>query len=232
MKYKIKIPTPCYEKWDNMSPTEKGRFCSNCHKEVLDYTRVSNNQLAGLLNGNQKICGKFRPEQLNTDISISKKKRHWNISMLLGLSAFLFVSRPVYGQDKPKEEITKINPLYHPQEKDFIPTNNEEILITGQVYDENGGIPDVHVALKDHSYGTKTNMDGIFAIHIKKETWSQEPTLVFSALRYEKQEVKLNEKSDFIKIELVEDTALMGEVIIIRKQNIFEKTGRLFRKKP
>lgn len=30
MKYEIKIPKPCNEKWNAMTPTEKGAFCSNC----------------------------------------------------------------------------------------------------------------------------------------------------------------------------------------------------------
>ena len=35
MKYKLKIPNPCDEKWNEMTPTEKGVFCSKCNKEGI-----------------------------------------------------------------------------------------------------------------------------------------------------------------------------------------------------
>lgn len=38
---KITIPTPCHEDWSKMSPSERGRFCGSCKKEVHDFTGKS-----------------------------------------------------------------------------------------------------------------------------------------------------------------------------------------------
>ncbi len=34
----ITAPKPCTEKWDNMSPSERGGHCSVCQTEVVDFT--------------------------------------------------------------------------------------------------------------------------------------------------------------------------------------------------
>ena len=39
-KYKITIPEPCHENWDEMTPRENGRFCMSCSKTVVDFTSM------------------------------------------------------------------------------------------------------------------------------------------------------------------------------------------------
>lgn len=38
---KLSIPTPCGERWENMTPTKKGAFYANCNKEVIDFSSLS-----------------------------------------------------------------------------------------------------------------------------------------------------------------------------------------------
>nr|WP_294925201.1 hypothetical protein [uncultured Flavobacterium sp.] len=67
-KYKIAILKPCHENWDEMTPTENGRFCLNCSKTVVDFTTMPSDEIQHFFiqNQNNRICGRFRKTQLDT----------------------------------------------------------------------------------------------------------------------------------------------------------------------
>ena len=231
MKYQIKIPRPCNERWDKMSPTDKGAFCSNCKKEVLDFTNMPNYQLAKLLDENQSMCGKFKPEQLNFDIRSLKQNRQWNIRFFLGFSTILSLSIPTYSQNKTVNEVkiaqqwNKIN-----EEVDF-ENVSDSIQIRGQIFDINGGLPGAIVILKGHPYGTETDFEGNFLVKIPKDELKKKPVLVLSFIGFETQEISINDETKFLKVKMIEDEAILGEVVIVKKRNIFRIIGDLFRKK-
>lgn len=74
----LSIPKPCSEKWNEMTQTEKGRFCSFCERNLIDFTHFSDDELLRFVkNNNQKICGRFSKNQLDRKIestSISENK--------------------------------------------------------------------------------------------------------------------------------------------------------------
>ena len=43
------VPQPCSASWDDMSPTATGRFCAQCHKEVIDLTARSPSEIEQVL---------------------------------------------------------------------------------------------------------------------------------------------------------------------------------------
>ena len=63
---KISIPKPCHENWEGMTPEEKGRFCGMCQKTVVDFTEMAPAEIRHFFkeHDGQKICGRFRNEQL------------------------------------------------------------------------------------------------------------------------------------------------------------------------
>jgi TonB-dependent SusC/RagA subfamily outer membrane receptor len=66
-KYFLHINEPCSESWDDMTPTDKGRFCASCQKTVLDFTTASDNEIIAHLEkmkGNI-FCAQFEDGQLN-----------------------------------------------------------------------------------------------------------------------------------------------------------------------
>ncbi len=68
-RYKITIPEPCQENWDKMKPVAKGRFCDSCTKTVIDFTKMSSQQIQHFFEQQQNpenICGRFTNDQLDT----------------------------------------------------------------------------------------------------------------------------------------------------------------------
>ena len=70
MKYKITVPKPCHENWNAMTPEESGKFCSTCSKSVVDFTNMESTEVQEyfIQNKEQKICGRFKNEQLDSVI--------------------------------------------------------------------------------------------------------------------------------------------------------------------
>jgi hypothetical protein len=67
-KHKITIPEPCHENWDKMKPKDNGRFCLSCSKTVVDFTNILPQEVQHFFiqNQNNRICGRFKDEQLET----------------------------------------------------------------------------------------------------------------------------------------------------------------------
>ena len=62
----LSIPKPCHENWNEMSPREQGAFCTVCAKTVVDFTKLSNEEIKNffLRHQGQKTCGRFTNDQL------------------------------------------------------------------------------------------------------------------------------------------------------------------------
>ena len=90
--------------------------------------------------------------------------------------------------------------------------------IRGKVIDEEGQpIPGVSVLIKDTSTGTITNIEGEFALSMpdsQEDPARSDPTLVFSFVGYQTQEVKLNGQST-LNVSLFEDVQSLNEVVVV-----------------
>lgn len=78
-KLQISIPTACHENWNEMTPVEKGRFCGSCSKQVIDFSNMSDRQIAQFFKkpSTGSVCGRFMPDQLDRDIEMPKKRIPW-----------------------------------------------------------------------------------------------------------------------------------------------------------
>ena len=115
-KHKITIPEPCNENWDAMTPNENGRFCMSCSKTVVDFTAMmpEEMQLFFIQNQNNRVCGRFKNEQLET-ITIQIPSRvlysQTNYHKMFLLALFIAMGTTLFScQDKDgnKREITTI----------------------------------------------------------------------------------------------------------------------------
>ncbi len=83
----------CSENWDNMQPCGENKFCSQCQKEIVDFTNKTSQEINSILQEKTVSCGKFHHSQLN-----------WAKMMLI--SGFLYSSE-MYAQQKTPDNITK-----------------------------------------------------------------------------------------------------------------------------
>ena len=86
----------------------------------------------------------------------------------------------------------------------------EERTITGLVVNEDGPLPGVNITLKGERVGTSTNFDGEFTFPKKLKTGD---ILVFSYLGYMTQNITIDAKTNFIRLELEPDMVeMMGDL--------------------
>ena len=87
-KLQLSIPTPCHENWDAMTPVEnarpddpvgRGKFCGSCQKQVVDFSNMSDRQVAAFFKkpSTGSVCGRFMSDQLERDIEIPRKRIPW-----------------------------------------------------------------------------------------------------------------------------------------------------------
>ncbi|CAA9196234.1 hypothetical protein FLA105534_01029 [Flavobacterium bizetiae] len=115
-KFKITIPEPCHENWDQMTPQDNGRFCMNCSKTVIDFSSLLPEEIQHFFiqNQNERICGRFKNSQLET-ITIQIPSRvlytQTNYHKMFLLALFVAMGTTLFScQDKDgnKHKIDKI----------------------------------------------------------------------------------------------------------------------------
>ncbi|SDF14046.1 hypothetical protein [Chitinophaga filiformis] len=74
--FKVDIPVPCTESWDDMTPMDKGRYCGQCSKKIIDFTKLADHEVARMfLDSRGPVCGRFSESQLNRDLLFMEKER-------------------------------------------------------------------------------------------------------------------------------------------------------------
>lgn len=101
---KIKISKPCHENWNMMTPEEKGRFCSVCSRTVQDFTDFSDEELLNSMNSDEKVCGRFREDQLGKNLSFSV-----TCKIALGLLTATTAVTTANAQELKNVEVKKVD---------------------------------------------------------------------------------------------------------------------------
>jgi hypothetical protein len=63
----LSVTQPCHEKWEEMTPADRGAFCQSCSKHVVDFTAMADEDILDYFKKRegQPVCGRFRNTQLN-----------------------------------------------------------------------------------------------------------------------------------------------------------------------
>lgn len=199
-----------------MTQVEKGKFCNSCQKVVVDFTRMSDRELAVFFKRKPgSVCGRFHQEQLNYDINIPRKRIPWvKYFFRFTLPAFLISLKTYAQKEKPAQHKEVVaNCLKGTVGMvAFSPNNKQSIMeITGKVLDENGnGIAYATVASKDAVAAVACDSIGNFSI---KFTANKKIILFVSAVGYQSKELVLHNTSPVvIKLDALQ---LSGEVVVV-----------------
>jgi hypothetical protein len=166
---KIKIGTPCHENWDKMQEEEKGRFCLSCQKAVVDFSRMTNEQIIHYFeqNADKKTCGRIAVHQHNTPISNYRKVvSPWFNRYVAGFLMAIGFYNPTKAQ-------TNNTPVENHMMKGEIAVNpvsqsNKKLVVNGRVLDDNTSKPikGAVVSISGTDIKTITDKNGVYALSV------------------------------------------------------------------
>ena len=235
MKFKLNIPEPCNEDWQQMSPTQKGKFCASCQKEVIDFTKLSATEIARKTKNAKQLCGRFTSTQLEQEYIAASQNSLSRLGIALGLGSIIAVAQPGLAQEEKTAKV-KVDAENDSQYKESTQaaTQKDSIRIRGTVTDEEGlPLPGVNVIQQNSSHGTQTDFDGHFSIAISEKDFEKEVFLEFSYVGFETKVIKLkNNYEKKLEVELnVNMEAMSSGIVVVAKPNIFQRFLNLFRSK-
>ena len=221
-KIQLHIASPCQENWDNMTPADKGKFCASCQKQVVDFTSMSDRQIAEFFKkpATGTVCGRFMNDQLQRDIEIPKKRIPWVKYFLQVALPALFISNKAVAQGKVAAT-TVVQPLI---KQDTVPlpgiiiknnsTNKSTIkvgkvasavspvtIVKGQVVNESGeGVPYATLDAGGAAKSFVADENGFF--EYKRNRLDDEMFVTVSAAGFESRRVTIAQNDSSLKIVL------------------------------
>jgi hypothetical protein len=218
-KIQLSIPEPCHENWHNMTPTQQGRYCNACAKEVVDFSNMSDSEVLNYFVAKKKadtICGRAYPDQLERDITaLPEKKRYWHWYYVL--TAFLFFMKPL--KTKAQGGVVIVADSAAPVYKIRFGAGEEQSkkhVVSAVVKNETGdavSFASIHIAGTNR--GTATNEQGVFNLKMEGE----EMMIEVSALGYETKNVVLNKHYEN-EITLIKEEVNLREVTVVSSTHL------------
>src|ERR1043165_9793104 len=164
-KIQLSIPTPCHENWDNMTPVERGRFCGSCQKQVVDFSRMSDREIAMFFKklSTGSVCGRFMEDQLDRDIEIPKKRIPWiNYFFQFALPAFLVSAKATAQGSVVKRDTLKTCDVQIMGKMSFPIVDNS---LKGNIVDEDGyQVPNASIKILQTGFTVMADSLGKFSI--------------------------------------------------------------------
>lgn len=120
MAFQLKNTFKCSESWENMTPSELGRFCGVCQKEVIDFTQFTKDEITDFFTYTKlPVCGPVSIEQLRTiyipsdwqqQLSISPFWQRFLFVLIICFGSSLFSIQFSYAQDSTQTQIDSLMP--------------------------------------------------------------------------------------------------------------------------
>ncbi|MDX2188422.1 MAG: carboxypeptidase-like regulatory domain-containing protein [Bacteroidota bacterium] len=226
-KAKIVIQNPCYEKINNIARTDFGFYCDVCQKNVIDFTKYTDEELSSYykLNKTKGVCGVYAKHQITNAREL--KPSFWTqlySKAAIFITAILSSNFLLAQKDSVKVEINDQGST-HLQK-----INSEKIdSISGTVVSAEdwkpGGVRageiliGVTVSIKGTMKGAAvTDFDGNFNIKLDSNSSDLDNTvIVFAYLGFETVELNYHQfiKSEKNVIKLCPKSVLDEEFIVI-----------------
>lgn len=239
MKNQIQVfvPKPCHEDWNKMTPTQQGKFCASCQKQVVDFSGMTDSEVLNYFSkttGN--TCGRFAVDQLQRSLQQIKteKKKIWWIAALM---PFLLLFNKANAQKKnPKNTTTNNAATKNPEPiimgkampREILPDTTKtigdtvvitdipikkEYILHGKVMDQLNNEPIAYatVMIKGTNKATATNDSGEYYLKIPADY--SNVILVISAIGFETVETTAIAKNE-MQVKLENNIKQLPEVIV------------------
>ncbi|MFN0203292.1 MAG: hypothetical protein ACKVTZ_17325 [Bacteroidia bacterium] len=174
--FRIHIPTPCSENWHEMLPAEKGRFCLHCQKEVVDFTQMTDFEIASFLVYNKgSVCGHIGKSQTKRSFQyVQAEFTHSPVKKyVLALLAAGFAATPMFAQNASPTPISQTLFSATSKEKQT-PKEGGKTLVFGYLHYETSNKPcpfqKIHLIDYQGSWvkETQTDENGYFDFEIEE----------------------------------------------------------------
>ncbi|MDB5252511.1 MAG: hypothetical protein JWP27_1680 [Flaviaesturariibacter sp.] len=217
-KIMLSVPEPCHEGWDQMSPTGKGRFCGSCQKEVIDFSTMSDAQLAAFFKKPAgSVCGRFLENQLNNPINVPRKHLPWlRYFFQVAVPAILFSQRgEAQGKVRGSTDTVVTKVPAHVVLGGLATSVITPGWAVGTILDNAGNpVPFASVQEKGATNGVAADAGGRFTLTLH----STHAILTVTAVGYEQREVAVRKDGDSLTVVLERVVSgMLGEVVVVRR---------------
>ena len=190
----ITIKETCHVGWENMTPSEKGKFCASCKKQVHDFTNSTVEDIkAAYIENNGNLCGHVPTKLLQEEYIKSEiRKVHFG-----SLKTFCFASILCFGANLFTINKAKASTLQNIK-KTFLTIfsniENDSITIKGIVIDKTSHLPvkfaTVSLVQSNTTISTAiANINGEYKIKVPKNKYSK-VSIVASFIGYTSEVIK------------------------------------------
>jgi hypothetical protein len=226
---KITIDNPCRKiNWTTMSDFDKGKFCTICSKNVIDFSKMTDEQIIGILDKSEaSVCARVNKSQMNR---VLKTKTTHNINFVhrfVTTFTFITISAVSYSNTVKNRtynfEQNKIALSENDKKIENNSTSNDSIrkIIKGTVIDEDFENPiQTKVFVKGTLIRTMSDSLGNFQIIIPKHYKNEEVTLLVKADGFEDDTEVTIKISELPKFDLIikKNAMAIGQIIKKRKR--------------
>ena len=189
----LSIQQPCAENWNEMTPVDQGKFCQLCSKQVIDFTQLSDEQLLRVIENNgEKLCGRFKSNQLNRPIvPINYKQNNYSFPKIFS-SLLVLTTLHVFkasGKQTNKSSLIHLsdakNSSVKPETKLQL-ADSSDYTIEGIVTEKESGeiVYYAKIVLKGSKIGTYSDLDGKFKLTIPKTQINDTMEFLVSSFDY------------------------------------------------
>jgi hypothetical protein len=172
----ISINEPCHQGWQNMSISDKGKFCGSCKKHVHDFTNATLADIKqAYVENNGDLCGHLPVRILQEQFEQSETyKRHFSYLKTFCLAAIFCFGANLFIIDSAKATtLQKIKKSFLSIVSD---SNKDSISVSGVVKDKYSHTAIAYVAVSVYYndvviYKTTTNAVGAYEVKIAKDKY-------------------------------------------------------------
>jgi hypothetical protein len=194
---KLSIPQPCSQNWDEMSITDKGRFCDSCNKTVIDFTNYSDQQLADFFKRSKAhTCGKFRNDQLEKPLYTLQSSQNRSLPQLLVSAALAIGAINNANASGKQKDHTAIHAVWNTEkegEKNNSTTGGDSAqVVSGRIIDRDTRleVPGATVIVEGGRMAVTADVNGVFKLVIPDHVTTDTIQLTVMHTHYFNQTVK------------------------------------------